>query len=53
MVHGMAIVGIALAGYLGVVVAVELLAGYMGRRHARRGVQGGRNLAPDHGDGRW
>ena len=41
MVHGMAIVGIALAGYLGVVVAVELLVGYMGRRHARRGVQAG------------
>ena len=41
MVHGMVIVGIAAAGYLGVVVAVESLVGYMGRRHARRGVQAG------------
>lgn len=41
MVHGMAIVGIAAAGYLGVVVAFESLVGYMGRRHARRGVQAG------------
>ena len=34
-------VGIVAAGYLGVVVAVESLVGYMGRRHARRGVQAG------------
>ena len=41
MVDGMAIVGIAVAGYLGIVVAFESLVGYMGRRHARRGVQAG------------
>ena len=34
-------VGIAAAGYLGIVVAVESLVAYMGRRHARRGVQPG------------
>lgn len=34
-------VGIVAAGYLGVVVAVESLVGYMGRRHALRGVQAG------------
>ena len=34
-------VGILVAGYLGVVVAFESLVGYMGRRHARRGVQAG------------
>ena len=36
-------VGIVAAGYLAVVVAVESLVGYMGRRHARRGVQAGEN----------
>ena len=41
MVHGMEIAGIAVAGYLGLVVAFESLVGYMGRRHARRGVQAG------------
>ena len=41
MGDGMAIVGIAAAGYLGLVVAFESLVGYMGRRHARRGVQAG------------
>lgn len=35
------VVGVGAAGYLGVVVAVELLVGYMGRRHAVRGVQAG------------
>ena len=39
MARGMAIVAIAVAGYLGLVVAFESLVGYMGRRHARRGVQ--------------
>ena len=34
-------VSIVAAGYLGVVVAVESLVGYMGRRHARRGVGAG------------
>jgi hypothetical protein len=34
-------VGIAVASYLGVVVAFESLVGYMGRRHADRGVQAG------------
>lgn len=34
-------VSILAAGYLVVVVAVESLVGYMGRRHARRGVQAG------------
>ena len=34
-------VSIVAAGYLGIVVAVESLVGYMGRRHARRGVQAG------------
>ncbi len=34
-------VSIVAAGYLVVVVAVESLVGYMGRRHARRGVQAG------------
>ncbi|MYI74166.1 MAG: nitroreductase family deazaflavin-dependent oxidoreductase [Acidobacteria bacterium] len=37
----LAAVGIVAAGYLGIVVAVESLVGYMGRRHARRGVQAG------------
>ena len=37
----LAAVGIVAAGYLGIVVAVESLVGYMGRRHARRGVQTG------------
>ena len=32
-------VGVAVAGYLVIVVAVESLVGLMGRRHARRGVQ--------------
>ena len=41
MVHGLETVGIAAAGYLGLVVALESLVGYMGRRHARRGVQAG------------
>lgn len=34
-------VAIAVAGYVGLVVAVESLVGFMGRRHARRGVQAG------------
>ena len=38
---GLTAAGIAAAGYLGVVVAFESLVGYMGRRHARRGVQAG------------
>ena len=35
----LAAVGIVVAGYLGLIVAFESLVGYMGRRHARRGVQ--------------
>lgn len=34
-----AVAGIAVAAYVGIVVAFESLVGYMGRRHARRGVR--------------
>ncbi len=37
----LAAAGVAVAAYLGIVVAVESLVGFMGRRHARRGVQAG------------
>ncbi len=50
----LAAVGIAVVGYLGIVVTAESLVGFMGRRHARHGVQPGESwlliTATDEGE---